>query len=70
MTERNPHRVKSIEVIEAMHRAFMRIKHLKLEKVIVMFFKSIAEYKEQVRKIYKRKTKYTKEKSSEHIVAD
>jgi hypothetical protein len=52
--------VKEVGMIEALCRSVWRIKNLKMEKVVIMFFKPIAEYEEELRKIKKRKTRYEK----------
>lgn len=62
IAERNSAKSKECELAEAITRSIERIKHLKLEKVVIMFFKPIDEYKEQLKKIIKRKTKYSRGK--------
>lgn len=42
--ERNQELGQAAYMIDALHRSIWRVKHLKLEKVIIMFFKSLEEY--------------------------
>ena len=61
--ERNNKR-QQIGMIEGLWRAINRTKHLKSEKVIVMFFRHLDEYKEQFKKsMKKRKTKHSNPRS-------
>jgi hypothetical protein len=62
IVERNQKK-QDIGLPEALYRAINRIKHLKSEKVIIMFFRSVAEYKRLFKKnTKKRRTKSSKEK--------